>query len=50
MKWNVYRNRGKNNSKSFLNAAHIRGFIDGIAGADSISLNLLKENDMLFID
>jgi hypothetical protein len=32
-----------------LNATHIRGSIEGIAGADAINLTLLEDNETLFL-
>ncbi|MBN8787153.1 MAG: DUF2130 domain-containing protein [Terrimonas sp.] len=41
----LWKAREKNLEKVLLNAAHIRGSIEGIAGQDSIDLNLLEEED-----
>ena len=41
----LWKAREKNLEKVLLNAAHIRGSIEGIAGQDSIDLNLLDEED-----
>lgn len=41
----LWKAREKNLEKVLLNAAHIRGSIEGIAGQDSIDLNLLDEDD-----
>ena len=39
----LWKAREKQLEKVLLNAAHIRGSIDGISGMDSINLNLLEE-------
>lgn len=41
----LWKAREKHLEKVLLNAAHIRGSIDGIAGQDSIDLNLLDDGD-----
>jgi len=41
----LWKAREKQLEKVLLNAAHIRGSIEGIAGADSVNLNLLDEAD-----
>ena len=41
----LWKAREKHLEKVLLNAAHIRGSIEGIAGQDSIDLNLLEDND-----
>lgn len=41
----LWKAREKNLEKVLLNAAHIRGSIEGIAGQDSIDLNLLEDED-----
>ncbi|MFT3702419.1 MAG: DUF2130 domain-containing protein [Agriterribacter sp.] len=41
----IWKSREKHLEKVLLNAAHIRGSIEGIAGQDSIDLNLLEEED-----
>ncbi|HEX5024336.1 MAG TPA: DUF2130 domain-containing protein [Agriterribacter sp.] len=41
----LWKAREKHLEKVLLNAAHIRGSIDGIAGQDSIDLNLLEDDD-----
>ncbi|HRN56668.1 MAG TPA: DUF2130 domain-containing protein [Agriterribacter sp.] len=41
----LWKAREKHLEKVLLNAAHIRGSIEGIAGQDSIDLNLLEEDD-----
>ncbi len=42
--------REKQLEKVLLNAAHIQGSVEGIAGADAVNLNLLEDNDPLLID
>jgi hypothetical protein len=39
----MWKAREKQLEKVLLNAAHVRGSIDGIAGMNSIDLNLLDE-------
>lgn len=41
----LWKAREKHLEKVLLNAAHIRGSIEGIAGQDSIDLNLLEEDE-----
>lgn len=41
----IWKAREKQLEKVMLNAAHIRGSIEGIAGADAVNLNLLDETD-----
>jgi hypothetical protein len=36
--------------KVLLNASHIRGSIEGIAGADAVNLELIEENEALLLD
>lgn len=43
----IWKAREKQLEKILLNASHIRGSIDGIAGADSIDMQLLGDNDMI---
>jgi hypothetical protein len=43
----LWKAREKQLDKVLLNAAHIRGSVEGIAGSDSIQLNLLDETDLL---
>jgi len=33
-----------------LNAAHIKGSVEGIAGADAVNLNLLEDNNEMLFD
>ena len=42
----LWKAREKQLEKVLLNAVHIRGSIDGIAGQDSIDLNLLENGDL----
>lgn len=46
----LWKAREKQLDKVLLNAAHIRGSIEGIAGADSIKLSLEDEDDALLLD
>ncbi len=46
----LWKAREKQLEKVLLNAAHIRGSIEGIAGADAVNLSLLEDNETLFID
>lgn len=41
----LWKAREKQLEKVLLNAAHVRGSIDGIAGMDSVDLNLLEEGE-----
>lgn len=41
----LWKQREKQLEKVLLNAAHIRGSIEGIAGMDSVDLNLLEDGD-----
>jgi hypothetical protein len=41
----LWKAREKQLEKVLLNAAHIKGSIEGIAGTDAVNLNLLEEND-----
>jgi hypothetical protein len=45
----LWKSREKQLEKVLLNAAHIRGSIEGIAGADAVNMSLL-EDDGLLID
>ena len=45
----LWKAREKQLEKVLLNAAHIRGSVEGIAGADSVNLNLLDEGDVEFL-
>jgi hypothetical protein len=46
----LWKSREKQLEKVLLNAAHIRGSVEGIAGADSVNLNLLDEGDAELLD
>lgn len=46
----LWKAREKQLEKVLLNAAHIRGSIEGIAGADAVNMSLLEDNDTMFID
>jgi hypothetical protein len=46
----LWKSREKQLEKVLLNATHIRGSIEGIAGADAVDLNLLEESEALFLD
>ena len=41
----LWKAREKQLEKVLLNAAHVRGSIEGIAGMDSVDLNLIEEGD-----
>jgi len=41
----LWKAREKQLEKVLLNAAHIKGSVEGIAGADAVNLNLLDEGD-----
>jgi hypothetical protein len=42
----LWKAREKQLEKVLLNAAHIRGSIEGIAGADAVNLNLQDDNEL----
>lgn len=46
----LWKSREKQLEKVLLNAAHIRGSVEGIAGSDSVNLNLLDEGDVELLD
>lgn len=46
----LWKAREKQLEKVLLNAAHIRGSIEGIAGVDAVNLNLLDDTDTLLLD
>jgi len=46
----LWKAREKQLEKVLLNAAHIRGSVEGIAGADAVNLNLLEDNDALLLE
>jgi len=43
----LWKAREKQLEKVLLNAAHIKGSIEGIAGADAVNLNLFEDTDKL---
>lgn len=46
----LWKMREKQLEKVLLNAAHIKGSIEGIAGSDKIQLNLIDDADPLMLD
>lgn len=46
----IWKSREKQLEKVLLNATHIRGSIEGIAGADSINLIMLDDNESLLLE
>ena len=46
----IWKSREKQLEKVLLNATHIRGSIEGIAGADSINLTMIDDDDSLLLD
>lgn len=46
----LWKTREKQLEKVLLNAAHIRGSIEGIAGADAVNMSLVEESDSLLLD
>ncbi len=46
----LWKAREKQLEKVLLNAAHIKGSVEGIAGADAVNLNLLDDTETLLID
>ncbi len=46
----LWKAREKQLEKVLLNATHIRGSIEGIAGTDSVQLSLTDEDDTLFLE
>jgi hypothetical protein len=46
----LWKAREKQLEKVLLNASHIKGSIEGIAGSENINLNLLDENDPLLLE
>jgi hypothetical protein len=46
----IWKSREKQLEKVLLNATHIRGSIEGIAGADSINLTMLEDEDNFLLD
>jgi hypothetical protein len=45
----LWKSREKQLEKVLLNAVHIRGSVEGIAGADTVNLNLLDEGEPLLL-
>lgn len=46
----LWKAREKQLEKVLLNAAHIQGSVEGIAGSDAVNLNLLADNDTILLD
>lgn len=46
----LWKAREKQLEKVLLNAAHIKGSIEGIAGADAVNLNLLEDSEPLTLE
>lgn len=46
----LWKAREKQLEKVLLNAAHIKGSIEGIAGADAVNLNLLEDNEPVVLE
>lgn len=46
----LWKTREKQLEKVLLNAAHIRGSIEGIAGSDAINLSLVEEDDSILLE
>ena len=46
----LWKAREKQLEKVLLNAAHIRGSIEGIAGADAVNLELVDNNDSILLE
>ena len=46
----LWKAREKQLEKILLNAAHIKGSVEGIAGADAVNLNLLDDEDVLLME
>jgi len=46
----LWKAREKQLEKVLLNAAHIKGSIEGIAGADAVNLNLIDDTDALLLE
>lgn len=46
----MWKSREKQLEKVLLNAAHIRGSIEGIAGADAVNMSLVEEKDGFLLD
>jgi hypothetical protein len=46
----LWKMRQKQLEKVLLNAAHIKGSIEGIAGSDNIQLDLIDDTDPLLLE
>jgi hypothetical protein len=46
----LWKAREKQLEKALLNAANIKGSIEGISGMDQINLNLISDNDSYLLD
>ncbi len=46
----LWKSREKQLEKVLLNAAHIKGSIEGIAGADAVNLNISDDDDALLLE
>jgi hypothetical protein len=46
----LWKTREKQLEKVLMSAAHIRGSVEGIAGSDTVQMNLLDDSDSLFLD
>ncbi len=46
----LWKSREKQLEKVLLNAAHIRGSIEGIAGADAVNLNITDDDDTMLLE
>ena len=46
----LWKSREKQLEKVLLNAMHIKGSIEGIAGADAINLNLLDDEEQVSLE
>jgi len=46
----LWKAREKQLEKVLLNATHIRGNIEGIAGLDSINLNMIDDEETLLLE
>ena len=46
----LWKSREKQLEKVLLNAAHIRGSVEGIAGTDAVDLNLLEDETQDLLD
>ena len=46
----LWKAREKQLEKVLLNAAHVRGCVDGIAGTDTVNLSLADDADALLLE